>query len=222
MLYNKNLRPIKANDTVKLFGYDNGIVDLAQEPYERRVTLLLMQALELLRGALDRAKPEDVLHGVSQGISANLCEALAAMAPSDVYATLRIGISWSPNRRKVPSAIPHRVTFSHTEFPFVREVGRRLRERIEPHRERVEGPVFSLQAEPAQLFEEFQGRVIIRALIMGRSARVRIVLKQAEYSRACDAHRDGHRIAVAGVLQRDPQAKVFDLLQPQGFQVLLD
>jgi hypothetical protein len=82
--------------------------------------------------------------------------------------------------------------------------------------------VLSLQAEPTQLFEEFQGRVIIRALIAGRPARVRIMLKQAEYALACDAHRDHRRVGVVGVLQRDPQAKMFDLLHPQGFQVLLD
>src|SRR6185369_3111450 len=113
-------------------------LDFSQEPYERRVMLLLMQALHVLRGAMDRAKPEDVLQGVSQGVSANLCEALALMAPSHQRAALRIGVAWSPHRRRTPKEISQRISFSHTEFPFFREVGRRLRESIEPHRERVE------------------------------------------------------------------------------------
>lgn len=110
--------------------FDNGAEasDFRQEPYERRVTPFLMQALQVLRGAMDRARPEDVLQAVSQGVSANLCEALAAMAPSDPHAALRIGVSWSPHRRRVPREMPQRVAFSQGEFPFFREVGRRLRE----------------------------------------------------------------------------------------------
>jgi hypothetical protein len=58
---------------------------------------------------------------------------------------------------------------------------------------KVDGPVISLQAEPAQLYEAFQGRVTIRALIAGRAARVRFVLPEADFSRACEALRD-HRL----------------------------
>jgi hypothetical protein len=194
------LAPVTPEVAPSLFDNGQEAFDLFQEPYERRVTPLL---------------------GVSQGVSANLCEALGAMGPFDLTAALRIGISWSPNRRRVPVAI-HQLAFSHAELPFVREVGRRLRERIEPHRERVEGPVVSLHAEPAQLFEQFKGRVVIRALIAGRTERVRFLLSQAEYGLACDAHRDHHRVGVEGVLKRDAQAKMFDLLQPQDFRVLGD
>jgi len=115
------LAPVTPEVAPSLFDNGQDALDLFQEPYERRVTPLLMQALYVLRGALDRAKPEDVLDGVSQGVSANLCEALAAMAPLELTAALTIGISWSPNRRRVPVAI-HQLAFSHSEFPFVREV----------------------------------------------------------------------------------------------------
>src|SRR5947209_19441719 len=98
---------------------------------------------------------------------------------------------------------------------------RRLRESIEPRRERVAGPVVSLQAEPAQLSEEFQGRVTIRSLLAGRAARVRFVLSQADFARACDALRDHRHVAATGILQRDPKAKMFDLLHPQNFKVLV-
>lgn len=202
--------------------FDNGeeTVDIAREPFPRRVTLLLMQALQTVRGALNHAQTEEVLQGVSRGVSANLCEALASMSPNDSRAMLHIGVSWSRNRPRVPTPIPHRVSFASQEFTIVREAGRRLRESIEPRRERVEGPVLTLQAEPAQLFEQFQGRVTIRALVGGRPGRVRFTLPEADYARACDAHRDHRQIAVTGVLQRDVQAKMFELLEPQGFAVL--
>ncbi len=70
------------------------------------------------------------------------------------------------------------------------------------------------------MYEEFQGRVTIRTLIAGAQARVRFVLAQADFARACDALRDHRPVAATGILQRDPKAKLFDLLLPQGFQVL--
>ncbi len=112
------------------------------------------------------------------------------------------------------------VAFNPIDFPIVREAGHRLRESIEPRRARVEGPVVSLQAKPPRLYEGFQGRVIIRTMIAGSAARVRFLLNQDDYGRACDAHRDQRRVSATGILKRDPKAKLFDLLHPQDFQVL--
>jgi hypothetical protein len=194
--------------------------DLEQEPYERQVTLLLMQALQTVRGALDHGKPEEVLQGVSAGVSANLLDALAALSPADVHAVIQVGISWSRTRPRVPTTLPQRVAFAQPEMTIVQQAGRRLREGIQPRRERVEGPILTLQAEPAQLYEEFQGRVTIRTLVAGRAARVRFVLHQADFARACEALRDHRPVAATGILQRDARAKLFDLLHPQGFQIL--
>jgi hypothetical protein len=80
--------------------------------------------------------------------------------------------------------------------------------------------VLGLQAEPGRLFDAFEGRVTIRALVEGRPARVRFRLERADDARACDAHRDQRPVAVTGVLQRAPQARRFDLREPRGFAVL--
>jgi hypothetical protein len=46
-----------------------------------------------------------------------------------------------------------------------------------------------------------------------------VVLSQAEYARAWDAHRDGQRVEVSGVLQRDANAQIIELLLSRGFRV---
>jgi hypothetical protein len=213
------LAPVPPELTPSLFaGLDED--DLMDEPYERRVTLLLMQGLQTVRGAIESGKAEAILQGVSRGVSANLCDALVSMSPTDTQATLHVSMNWSRTRRRIPKRIAPQVSFAQSEFAVIREAARRLRDSIEPRRERVEGHILSLQAEPAQLYEDFQGKVILRALVEGRPARVRFVLNQAEYIAACDAHRDRHRVAISGILHRDSQAKQFDLLQPQRFQVL--
>jgi hypothetical protein len=194
-------------------------VALADEPYERRVTLHLMAGLHVIRSALQSNVPGQILEGIRQGVSANLCEALASMSPRSTQGSLEISMSWSRNRPRVPKDLPQRVTFTQGELTIVREAGRRLQDGREPRRERIEGFVIGLRAE-CQRFADFQGHVLVRAEVEGRAIRVRFVLGREDYARACEAHRAHQRVAVSGVLNRDATRKGFILAQPQGFQVL--
>ena len=114
---------------------------------------------------------------MGQTPSANLSEALASMSSSDSQSHLQISMTWSRNRLPIPRGIASRVSFAQGEFVVIREAARCLRDSVEPRRERIEGPIVSLQAELAQLYEELQGRITLRALIEGRPARVRVSLK---------------------------------------------
>jgi hypothetical protein len=192
------------------------------EPYERRVTLYLMAGLRAIEAAIAEGRPEKILQGVRQGVSANLCDALVTMTPSNPQASLEVSLAWSRARPPVPKRLRGPVAFAQGQFAVIREAGRRLREGAEPRRERIVGVVINLQADPPQLLNPFEGRVIVRALVEGRSNRVRFMLPQGDYARACDAHRDRRRISVTGVLQRDARSRMFDLLQPHDFQVLQD
>lgn len=46
---------------------------------------------------------------------------------------------------------------------------------------------------------------------------LRVVLNPAEYRTACDAHRDGRKVAVTGRLEKD--AKFWVLMAPKNFAV---
>lgn len=188
------LAPVPPNLTPSLLDALDGEDGVADEPFERRATLSLMEALQHIQTAIELGKPDNILGGIQQGVSANLCEALALVAPENPQASVEVSVSWSRSRPHVPQRIRGQVSFAQGEFSVIREAARRLREGVAARRERVQGPVISLHAEPAQLFGEFQGRVIVRAEVSGRLQRVRVVLSQAEYVRACDAHRDGQRI----------------------------
>jgi hypothetical protein len=214
------IAPVPPTLTQSLFSDVEVDDELLDEPYERQVTLALMRGLQTIQGAIETGHAEAILHGVPNGVSANLCDALASMSPANPHASLELSIAWSRTRSRVPRRIRNRVSFAQGEFAVIREAGRRLRESIEPRPARVEGVVISLHAEPPRLFDDFEGRVILRAMIEGHSTRVRIVLNQAEYTQACNADRDHRRVAVTGVLQRDPQARMFDLSHPEGFQLL--
>ena len=165
---------------------------------------------------LDSGNYDQILEGVDEGVSANLCEAVASMQPSGEQAQLHVRMGWSstvPGPRTVESSIG----FSPTAFEIVRESGRKLREDLSLNRKRIEGRIINLKADPS-LFDDFEGAVTLRADVGGIPLGCRYFLNLEDYKKACDAHRDGRIVAVTGLLQRE--AKLYYLLQPQDFSVL--
>ncbi len=189
------------------------------EPYARRVTMTLMSGLHSFKESVDRGDARQTFDSVDRGVSANLCEALAFMKPSEEQAVLEIQLSWAPTRPQSFLQISPAVSFTEPQFAFISEVGRELRKRAVPKAKSVEGNVVRLSAD-STLFEGFRGQVILQFEIDGQSERVRMTLGRDEYKKACDAHRDGHRVRVAGELARDGAQKVFELKQPTALEVL--
>jgi hypothetical protein len=194
----------------------------ANEPFARRVTTRLMNSLNIVDRAVKTAQLDPILNGVEEGVSANLCEAVAAMMPPGDQSRVDIRMSWSRSRPKMPEGVPQAITFSQADFPILEEAGRRLRERATPRRERFAGKVFSLQSGIASLFEDLVGKIVIRTEIGGQSARVKVVLNRDNYKLACDAHRDEKRVAVTGVIHHDIKVRVYELSEPSDFAVLDD
>lgn len=200
-----------------LFEPDDGAF-LASEPFSRQSTVRLMKALRHIRGAIDSGNYDQILEGVEVGVSANLCEAVASMQPEGDQSQLRIAMTWSSSRPRLPAAVENVVGFSQTAFEIIRESGRKLREQVSGTRKRVEGRVINLKAD-ATLLDEFEGTVVLRADVGGVLTRVQVLLNAADYKKACDAHRDGQTVAVTGLLQRE--AKLYHLLQPQNFTAVV-
>lgn len=188
----------------------------AAEPFPRRVTMRLMQGLGHISQSLDTGTPERILAGVPHGVSANMCEALASMKPAGEQSQLRIRMSWSPARPQLPTSLPQTVSFSQGVFALFDEIGRSFRERSFPKLDRIEGYIVQLRAE-STLLEGFEGTVVVKADVAGAPTRVRVALNKADYLRACDAHRDGKRVAILGTLRRD--TKTYELRQPRELQV---
>lgn len=196
--------------------------DEIEEPFARRVTTRLMESLDIVDVAVRTARLDPILGGVENGVSANLCEAMMAMKPEGDQARLDISMSWSRSRPCVSGRLPSTVGFAQEDFPIIEEAGRQLRERATPQRERFEGKVQQLQFDVASLFDGIIGKIIIRTQVGGRPARVKVVLNSDDYRRACDAHRDQKTVAVSGRIHHDAKVRVYELSEPQDFQVLED
>lgn len=192
---------------------------LADAPFERRVTLTLMGALHTLRTGLDAGGQTVTADGVSRGVSANLCDALTALAVEDQRAVLDVSVGWSKSISRVPQRIATAVSFSQPEFSFLAATSRELK-RLETRLLTVSGPVVDLHANPTNLFDEFEGNVTVRAELDGQSRSVKFTLREAEYRRACDAHRDRSHVSVTGVVAGDVSSRIFALSQPRNFRIV--
>ncbi len=189
----------------------------ATEPFARQSTIRLMTALGHIRGAIDSGDYGRILDGVDVGVSANLCEAVASMQPEGDQSHLRIRMTWSSSRPRLPKDVESVVGFSQAAFAIIGESGRELRGQESPARTRIEGRVITLKAD-LSLVDGFEGTVILKAVVGGAPTRVQVVLGPEQYKEACNAHRDGRAVAVSGLLQRE--AKLYHLLQPQDFSVI--
>ncbi len=192
----------------------------AMEPFARRVTTRLMGSLEIVDDAVRTARLDPILGGVEDGVSANLCDAMVAMRPEGDQSRLDISMSWSRSRDRIPDRVPKVVTFAREDFLIIEEAGQRLRERATPRRERFVGTVHILQSEIPSLFDDPVGKIIIRTMVGGQPARVKVVLHRDDYKRACDAHRDERRVAVTGIIHHDIKVRVYELSEAQDFQIL--
>lgn len=107
-------------------GNNIGREESNREPYERKVVKTLFQALSNLKGTSEQQ--EDLVTAVEQGISGNLCNAIAEMGGSQK----RLGFSFcllsSPCLEFIGD-IPKEIVLPPELLPKIGQLGQKLRER---------------------------------------------------------------------------------------------
>jgi hypothetical protein len=167
------------------------------EPYERKVTRRLIEALEACREATEQATTGTGMaafeRAVKVGVSANLCEAVARLA--DYADGLEIGVTWARTR---PGAETYRrVRFSSSEAAILKEAARNFRDTLSRPDVELFGTVSQLKREQ----DEIEGLVTLKALVDGKIQSVRATLDQANYSQAVQAHDRQLPVLVRGDLE---------------------
>lgn len=186
----------------------------ASEPFDRQVTRRLADGL----GAARRAAEQAVLgggldafeHAVPQGVSANLCEALAKLI--DEGEGLDVSITWAKTR---PTPETRRtVSFTKPYAEIFSEAARLFRFQEPRPDERLEGFVVKLDRGP----EILEGKVTLRALLEGTPVSVRTQLEPRLYSVALAAHEQQKPLSIVGDLRRVGQRWRLD--NPRGLSLL--
>ncbi|WP_143710440.1 hypothetical protein [Tabrizicola sp. TH137] len=171
---------------------------LADEPIERRVSRRLVDGLAALRGAAEEVGSgrglETFEASVANGVSANLCEALARMIGS--VNRIELSLEWAFTR-PVPKKIS-RFNFGDDDAAIFREAARKLREK----RPRPSVTLYGVVNKLARKQEDYDGTVSLKADIDGQLQSVTASLDQANYEAAVMAHRSKFPVVVNGDLER--------------------
>ena len=184
-------------------------------PVARRMTRRLVEALAAVRRATESAVAGDggaFGETVDRGVSANLCDALVQIV--EPFATLDVSVSWARTRPMKSQGTV--VRFGRADAALLREAARSLRERAPKPDMRLHGFVRILERGE----EDIDGTIRLKTEIDGQRQSVVVVLEQADYERALQAHRDRAPVVIKGDLERARQR--WRLLNPHIENVLRD
>jgi hypothetical protein len=180
------------------FGQRDLFPSIDDEPFERQVTRRLAGSLDALRGAVERAASGDgqeaFERAVAEGVSGNLCEAVAELITQS--AGIDISVTWA-RTRPTPEA-QHRVSFSGSDRDIVKEAARIFRARHPRTDVSLAGKVLRL----ARRDDEVDGSITLKANVDGKLQSVSAILDQTNYSIAVDAHKNKDAVLVKGDLER--------------------
>jgi hypothetical protein len=186
-----------------------------REPFARRATKTLLGAVSAAIMAAEASKREEALApfwgAVGSGVSANLCEALVDIHASTHAPALDLAVRWAFTA-PAPVGVGPTVVRAD-QISALSDAGRFFR-KVEPPRDTiVSGKVVRLERD-----EEMPGRIAIKAVIGGKTRRVRLVLSGDDYHNALDAHDKDLPVLVQGDLMLEGRS--YELVSPRGFRVV--
>lgn len=173
-----------------------------EEPFERKVVKTLAQGVSSVVLAADQSASmttfEPFQSAIDQGVSANLCEAIAGFFEAKDLGELKLSVSWSQNR-EAPKNIPIATTIHSDLVPTIREAARIFRARDALDFYEVIGPVVRLARDDGQQ----DGLVTIIAPIEGAVRKIIIRLNEFDYELAMRAHKEYRNVRIIGTVIRE-------------------
>lgn len=188
----------------------------AEAPFGRRAVERLLGSIGRAVALVRQGELGRILDGPEPPvITANLCEALVEMMPSDQRGDLWLGATWSPLIK--PPAVAPRVSVDRALFPVFEELSQRLRPPSAPRRDRFVARVVELRGE-ANDDGLLEGEVALLMQVGEELIRARCALEPEGYQAAIDAHREQRYLSLRGVLKRRPKSSTIE--EPADVQVL--
>lgn len=186
-----------------------------EEPFGRRVTRRLAEALDAVRSAVTEAMASEDFaafeRAVTKGVSANLCQAIANLAQRG--RGLDIGLSWA-RVRPAPTIGMVRCQFSLDEARVLDSAAREFRKDEPRLEETLIGYVIGLDREVPQ----FDGKATLQVLVGNQPRRVRVTFEPGEYNTIIGAFQTKKPLMLDGDLYQVGQR--LELRNPRGIAVL--
>ena len=174
-------------------------------PFERKVTSRLMESLNATQAAAKRVVDEqagiaETFEGVvEQGVSANLCAAIAKMGEEQAGAQVEVRMNWAASRRPVATDLSPVVSFPPSTLPVLQDAHAALRQ-LGPFEDVVvEGYVIRLNRGKD---EAAIGSIVIDGDARGERRNIHVELPDAQYHLAVKAHDDRYPVRIMGTLAK--------------------
>lgn len=188
----------------------------SEDPFERRVTTTLASGLQVAHQVAGLDHPyNDMDDLVRQGVSANLCEALASIGRGEAVRQVDVSFHWA-TVRPAPRQSPRLLTFRSDALAVVGEMGRVLREFAPREDVELVGVVTRLERQTG----EDAAEVTVYGSVDGTPRKVRIYLDGPHHQLAIRAYESRTPVVCVGDLFRDGRS--FVLRNPRGFALTLD
>ncbi len=166
-------------------------------PAERRLTTRLMEALTVVRTAVEQTASGDedaFCDTTKSGVSANLCEALDKILSS--FSTLDVSVSWAQIR---PNTRPNRtIRFGVKDAPLLQHVAQIFREHAPQPDIELSGHVQLLKRRE----NEENGTIRLNTFVNEKQHSVTALLERQDYEQAVQAHREKAMVVLSGDLGR--------------------
>ncbi|GLW58286.1 hypothetical protein [Kitasatospora phosalacinea] len=166
--------------------------------FDRRVTATMSRALGVLQemaSAEREPTPSEITDSVGEGVSYELCQALAKIVNAESVNALDVSFNWSRVAAPPPGA-PAQVTFDQDAIEIIDKVSTQLKTRTSTRQHLIYGVVTNLSRQP----DDEDGRVGVRTLLQRRIRVVWMQLPPNLYHVAVRCHDEGVPVQVQGVL----------------------
>ena len=209
------ISPLPSQTTLNFGGKLSDI----SEPFSRKTMKQLARSLQIVKNLAERvsSKEMDVEHFlevVSEGVSANLCDAIVEIDKSGEHTGVDIKLSWSPIL-KISNDVPTAIFLSRNIIPVIESAAQRLKS-IHKDNFELRGIVINLHRLP----ETRTGKVTIKSNIDDKNRDVAVQLQDEDYEIAVQANKEQSIIVCYGELSKE--GKTFNLLNPRRVTIASD
>ena len=190
--------------------------DAFAAPFPRRATSQLARALGQTTNAIAKAVVEDRLEpfsqGVQDGVSANLCDAVAELTSNG--RGIEIRLFWADVR---PSIIPDsHFQFTENSAGILTEAAKFLRRHDPSLDERIMAQIVRLERQP----DEFNGKAVILTALEGRFVHLKVTFEQSVYDLVIQAFKERRLISISGDIY--PEGNGYELQRPHNLSFVED
>lgn len=187
-----------------------------EEPFERKTVRMLARGL----AAVARASRDVAVSGsidpmraaVTEGVSANLCEAIIGLHRGSGEQGVDFSFSWAPSRG-IPDDAPTKISILADAIPIIQETARVFRETATIENTEVFGTIQRLED-----FSGRQGQVTVFGIADGQQRTVHMQLADEDHTRALVAYESRDAVRCVGKLIREGRS--WFLQNPRDFEVL--